>query len=88
MKPEKAKANEFSSYPELQALLKNTISRGRMGTAREVVNAVAFLRRPKTSCVTGQNIAVDGAVLLRSDEALARRLAGTRRSGERDAPVR
>lgn len=61
---------------ELQELFKQTIPLGRMGTARETANVVAFLCSPEASFVTGQNIVVDGGVSLRSQEALARALTG------------
>lgn len=66
----------YSANVELQDLFKKTIPLGRMGTARETANVIAFLCSPKASYVTGQNIVVDGGVSLRSQEALARSLMG------------
>jgi NAD(P)-dependent dehydrogenase (short-subunit alcohol dehydrogenase family) len=66
----------YLTNAELQDLFRRAIPLGRMGTARETANVIAFLCSPKASFVTGQNIVVDGGVSLRSQEALARALTG------------
>ncbi len=48
---------------------------GRMGTAEEVAQVIAFLCSPRSSFITGQNITVDGGMSLLHQESLARRLA-------------
>jgi NAD(P)-dependent dehydrogenase (short-subunit alcohol dehydrogenase family) len=47
---------------------------GRMGTAEEVANVVAFLGSSNASFITGQNIVVDGGVSLQWHETMARKL--------------
>ena len=51
---------------------------GRMVTAEEVAQVVAFLCSPVASAITGQNIVVDGGISLRGHESLCRRLTGLR----------
>lgn len=57
-------------------VLNSTIPLGRMGTATDTANVIAFLCSPQASFVTGQRITVDGGVSLLSQESLARRLTG------------
>jgi NAD(P)-dependent dehydrogenase (short-subunit alcohol dehydrogenase family) len=45
---------------------------GRMGTAEDVADVVAFLCSEKAGFITGQNIIVDGGVSLQWPESLAR----------------
>ena len=54
---EQAKENN----PELYGAVLKTIPSGRMGTADEVGDVVAFLASERASWVTGVCIAVDGA---------------------------
>jgi len=66
----------YSKNKPLLDLFQKTIPLGRMGTAVESANVIAFLCSPKASFVTGQRITVDGGVSLVSQEALARKLSG------------
>ena len=61
---------------KLQRLFRKTIPLGRMGTAAEIAEVIAFLSGPRASFVTGQTLLVDGGVNLLSTETLARTLAG------------
>lgn len=73
---------------QLHNLYKRVIPLGRMGTAEEVANVVAFLCSPKASFITGQDITIDGGLSLQWHETLARKLASldhlriTRRASE------
>jgi NAD(P)-dependent dehydrogenase (short-subunit alcohol dehydrogenase family) len=71
VKPESA-----AFYAELQALYAMITPLGRMGTAREVAKAVAFLCGPDASFITGQDLSVDGGLSLMLQDALAREVAG------------
>ena len=66
----------YSKNKPLLELFQKTIPLGRMGTAVESANVIAFLCSPQASFVTGQRITVDGGVSLVSQEALARKLTG------------
>jgi len=63
-------------YLENQQLLdfyKKIIPRGRMGTAEEIANVIAFLCSPEASIITGQEIIADAGLSLQWHESLARR---------------
>ena len=62
----------------LQELYETITPLGRMGTATEVANVVAFLCSPKASYITGQDIVVDGGISLQWQETLARKLTPMR----------
>lgn len=64
----------YTEKKDLNNLFQRTIPLGRMGTARESANVIAFLCSSKASFVTGQEIFVDGGVSLLSQESLARKL--------------
>ena len=66
--------NYYLNNPELMSLYKKIIPLGRLGTAEEIANVVAFLCSSEASFLTGQNLTVDGGISLRGHEALARLL--------------
>jgi NAD(P)-dependent dehydrogenase (short-subunit alcohol dehydrogenase family) len=59
----------------LQKLYRQMTPLGRMGTAEEVAQAIAFLCGPQASFITGQELTVDGGMSLRLHDSLARELA-------------
>ena len=71
---------ESAAYYQGQAALQDLYAKitplGRMGTAREVAEAVAFLCGPKAGFITGQELAVDGGLSLMLQDAMAREVAG------------
>ena len=69
-------AQYFAGQEELQALYKKITPLARMGTAKEVAKAVAFLCGPDASVITGQDLAVDGGLSLMLQDTLAREVAG------------
>jgi NAD(P)-dependent dehydrogenase (short-subunit alcohol dehydrogenase family) len=58
----------------LQALFKQVVPLGRMGTAQEIAEVIDFLGSSNASFITGQTLLVDGGVNLLSTETLARSL--------------
>jgi NAD(P)-dependent dehydrogenase (short-subunit alcohol dehydrogenase family) len=74
VKPESAAF--YGGQAELQALYAKITPLARMGTAKEVAKAVAFLCGPDASFITGQDLSVDGGLSLMLQDALAREVAG------------
>jgi NAD(P)-dependent dehydrogenase (short-subunit alcohol dehydrogenase family) len=66
----------YAGQASLQEMYAKVTPLGRMGTAREVAEAVAFLCGPKAAFITGQELAVDGGLSLMLQDALARDVAG------------
>jgi len=60
----------------LQALYREIIPLGRMGTAEDVANVIGFLCSPAAKFVTGQDIIIDGGLSLLLQEPLMRQLSG------------
>ena len=74
VKPESAAY--YQGQTALQDMYAKITPLGRMGTAREVAEAVAFLCGPRASFITGQELAVDGGLSLMLQDAMAREVAG------------
>lgn len=74
VKPESAAF--YEEQAELQALYKKITPLARLGTAKEVAKAVAFLCGPDASFITGQELTVDGGLSLMLQDTLAREVAG------------
>lgn len=71
----KEESKEFYlNNQELYELYQRITPLGRMGTAEEISQVIAFMCSPKASFITGQNIIVDGGLSLELQESLARRL--------------
>jgi NAD(P)-dependent dehydrogenase (short-subunit alcohol dehydrogenase family) len=66
----------YGNQKELQSLYQKITPLGRMGTAKEVAKAVAFLCGPDASFITGQELTVDGGLSLMLQDTLAREVAG------------
>lgn len=66
----------YAGQAELQALYQKITPLARMGTAKEVAKAVAFLCGPDASFITGQELTVDGGLSLMLQDTLAREVAG------------
>jgi NAD(P)-dependent dehydrogenase (short-subunit alcohol dehydrogenase family) len=64
----------YLNNKELYALYREMVPLGRMGTAEDSANAVAFLCSPAASFINGQNLYVDGGLSVVWPETLARKL--------------
>ena len=74
VKPESAAF--YGGQAELQTLYAKITPLARMGTAKEVAKAVAFLCGPEASFITGQDLSVDGGLSLMLQDSMAREVAG------------
>ncbi len=70
----------YASHPEIEALFRDIVPLGRMGTSEDVAELAAFLISGRAAFLTGQNIVLDGGVSLQSHESMGRHLAGHRRT--------
>jgi len=68
----------YTEHPEIEALYREIVPLGRMGTSEDVADLSAFLLSNQASFLTGQNIVLDGGVSLQSHESLSRRVSATR----------
>jgi NAD(P)-dependent dehydrogenase (short-subunit alcohol dehydrogenase family) len=66
----------YAAHPEIEALFRDIVPLGRMGTSEDVAELAAFLVSGRAAFLTGQNIVLDGGVSLQSHESMARHLAG------------
>jgi NAD(P)-dependent dehydrogenase (short-subunit alcohol dehydrogenase family) len=66
----------YAGQAAVQEMYAKITPLGRMGTAREVAEAVAFVCGPRAAFITGQELAVDGGLSLMLQDALARDVAG------------
>jgi NAD(P)-dependent dehydrogenase (short-subunit alcohol dehydrogenase family) len=67
----------YASHPEIEALFRDIVPLGRMGTSEDVAELAAFLISGRAAFLTGQDIVLDGGVSLQSHESMGRHLAGT-----------
>jgi len=70
----------YASHPEIEALFRDIVPLGRMGTSEDVAELAAFLISGRAAFLTGQDIVLDGGVSLQSHESMGRHLAGHRRT--------
>ena len=64
----------YLANDKLMKLYEGIVPLGRMGSAADSANVIAFLCSPEAAYVTGQNIYVDGGLSLVWPETLARKL--------------
>jgi 3-oxoacyl-[acyl-carrier protein] reductase len=63
----------FTKTNEERKMIEQITPLRRMGTAKDIANAVAFLCSDKSSFITGQSIYVDGGLSLVGQESIARK---------------
>ena len=68
----------YAAHPEIEALFRDIVPLGRMGTSEDVAELAAFLVSGRAAFLTGQNIVLDGGVSLQSHESMGRYLADSR----------
>jgi NAD(P)-dependent dehydrogenase (short-subunit alcohol dehydrogenase family) len=68
----------YASHPEIEALFRDIVPLGRMGTSEDVAELAAFLISGRAAFLTGQDIVLDGGVSLQSHESMGRHVAGLR----------
>jgi NAD(P)-dependent dehydrogenase (short-subunit alcohol dehydrogenase family) len=68
----------YASHPEIEALFRDIVPLGRMGTSEDVAELAAFLISGRAAFLTGQDIVLDGGVSLQSHESMGRQVAGLR----------
>jgi NAD(P)-dependent dehydrogenase (short-subunit alcohol dehydrogenase family) len=72
---EKKEAKVFYQTNEwLVDRYKKFVPLGRMGKPQDIINAIMFLASEQASYITGQNIVVDGGLMLRTHEWLLRNM--------------
>jgi NAD(P)-dependent dehydrogenase (short-subunit alcohol dehydrogenase family) len=68
----------YAAHPEIEALFRDIVPLGRMGTSEDVAELAAFLLSGRAAFLTGQDIVLDGGVSLQSHESMGRHLASIR----------
>jgi NAD(P)-dependent dehydrogenase (short-subunit alcohol dehydrogenase family) len=65
----------FTKTNEVRKMIEKITPLGRMGTAIDIANLVAFLCSDKSSFITGQSFFVDGGLSIIGQESIAREFA-------------
>ena len=61
----------FNKKNKIRKLIEKITPLGRMGTSKDISNAVGFLCQKESNFITGQTIVVDGGLSIRSHASLA-----------------
>ncbi len=81
----KEESKDFIAQDQsLKTFYEHAAPLGRMGTPNEVAEVAAFLLGPKSSFVTGQNIAVDGGISIQWQETISAKLNGSKARGSKN----